>query len=47
MKSEIVIPAHNIILYLELKKQGYVTVWVGEGKICLKKEVTKRESKDV
>ncbi len=47
MKDERIIPARDIILYLALKKQGYVTVWVGEGKICLKKEVTKRESKDV
>ncbi len=46
MKDERIIPACDIILYLDLKKQGYVTVWVGEGKICLKKEV-KRESKDV
>lgn len=33
--NEIVIKASNIIEYLRLKKLGYVTLWCGEGKICM------------
>lgn len=34
---EVIIAGRNIIEYLRLKKAGYVTVWSGEGKICMKK----------
>lgn len=32
----IIIKHSNIIEYLRLKKLGYITVWVGEGKICMR-----------
>lgn len=35
--DEIVIPHTNIGEYMRLKGLGYVTLWVGEGKICLGK----------
>ena len=33
--KQVIIKGSNVIEYLKLKKQGYKTVWVGEGKICL------------
>lgn len=35
--DEVVIRGGDIITYLRLKGEGYVTLWVGEGKICLGK----------
>lgn len=33
--NEIIIKSSNIIEYLRLKKLGYITLWCGEGKICM------------
>ncbi len=35
MATQIIIKANEINRYRELKQQGYKTLWVGEGKICL------------
>ncbi len=35
MSAQIIIKASEINKYFELKKQGYKTLWAGEGKICL------------
>jgi len=35
--DEIVIRNTEIGRYMSLKAEGYVTLWVGEGKICLGK----------
>ena len=34
---EKIISCNNIIEYLRLKKEGYKTLWVGNGLICMKK----------
>jgi hypothetical protein len=35
MEAQIIINSNEINRYRELKQQGYKTLWVGEGKICL------------
>lgn len=35
MQTQIIIKAIEINKYRELKQQGYKTLWVGDGKICL------------
>jgi len=37
MQTQIVIKSIEINRYRELKQQGYKTLWVGDGKICLVK----------
>lgn len=36
----VTIKGRDIIAYLSYKKRGFVTVWCGEGLICMKKEVS-------
>ena len=33
----VTIKARDIIKYLRLKKEGWKTLWVGEGQICMEK----------
>ena len=35
--DEVVIRGGDVISYLRLKREGYVTLWCGEGKICMGK----------
>lgn len=37
MQTQIVIKSIEINRYRELKQQGYKTLWVGNGRICLVK----------
>lgn len=37
MNEEIIIKGNDLTKYLELKKQGYKTVWTGENLICLER----------
>ncbi len=34
MREEIVV-VNDVVRYLQLKKEGYRVIWVGEGKICM------------
>jgi hypothetical protein len=36
LEDTVIIKGRDVIEYLRLRKEGYVTLWSGEGKICLK-----------
>lgn len=40
--EEVIIKGRDVITYLRLKQEGYKTLWVGEGLICMKKEEPKK-----
>ena len=39
-RTEVIIPARDIIEYLRLRGLGYRALWVGEGKIAMALEIS-------